>query len=225
VPSRTRWASRVPISPRRSRRAVQRTRVPYTKHDDALLSEVRRRRLCPGQLRLSPRDRAGDAASAKSRGGSGNRKRVYRVMRDEGLLARYTGRVSRAHDGKSVTLKSNLRWRSAAVEIPCRSGERVAGRLCPRWLMVESVKQRASTRWRRRRPSNGSPTTDRPIRPRRRANLGAPWAARLHDARVLPRVQRHGRVLRQEFQTRLRLPKPPRRRPDCHAAAARRMGR
>jgi transposase InsO family protein len=55
-----------------------------------------------------------------------NHKRVYRVMRSNGLLlARYTGKSSRTHDGVIITLKSNLRWCSDSFEIRCWNGERV----------------------------------------------------------------------------------------------------
>lgn len=70
-----------------------------------------------------------------------NHKRVYRLMRQYGLLlARHTGkRIIRPHDGKVITLKSNLRWCSDAFEIPCWNGEvvRVAFSLdcCDREVM------------------------------------------------------------------------------------------
>ena len=70
-----------------------------------------------------------------------NHKRVYRLMKQNGLLlARHTGKRSvRQHDGKVITLKSNLRWCSDAFEIPCWNGEviRVAFSLdcCDRELM------------------------------------------------------------------------------------------
>lgn len=55
-----------------------------------------------------------------------NPKRVYRVMRDAGLLLqRATGKRTRTHEGRVVTLKSNLRWCSDAFEIRCWNGERV----------------------------------------------------------------------------------------------------
>lgn len=56
-----------------------------------------------------------------------NHKRVYRIMRQNGLLlARYTGKkTTKAHDGKVITLKSNLRWCSDVFEIPCWNGETV----------------------------------------------------------------------------------------------------
>jgi len=55
-----------------------------------------------------------------------NHKRVYRVMKAAGLLLpRYTGRVERPHDGKVITLKSNLRWCSDSFEIRCWNGEKV----------------------------------------------------------------------------------------------------
>ena len=58
--------------------------------------------------------------------GTVNHKRVYRVLRDAGLLlARHTGKPTRTHDGKIITLKSDLRWCSDGFEIRCWSGERV----------------------------------------------------------------------------------------------------
>jgi putative transposase len=55
-----------------------------------------------------------------------NHKRVYRVMRREKLLLeRSTGRPHRVHDGVIVTLKSDLRWCSAAFEVWCWNRERV----------------------------------------------------------------------------------------------------
>lgn len=54
-----------------------------------------------------------------------NHKRVYRIMRQHGmLLARHTGkRPNRPHEGKVITLKSNLRWSSDIFELPCQNGE------------------------------------------------------------------------------------------------------
>lgn len=56
-----------------------------------------------------------------------NHKRVYRIMRLHGLLlARHTGkRPERPHEGKVITLRSNLRWSADAFEIACQSGETV----------------------------------------------------------------------------------------------------
>lgn len=78
-----------------------------------------------------------------------NHKRVYRIMKQNGmLLARHTGKkTTRPHDGKVVTLKSNLRWCSDAFEIPCWNGEvvRVAFSLdcCDR----EAMSYVATTGW------------------------------------------------------------------------------
>lgn len=54
-----------------------------------------------------------------------NHKRVYRIMKQNGLLlTRYKGkRPTRPHDGKVITLKSNLRWCSDVFEIPCWNSE------------------------------------------------------------------------------------------------------
>lgn len=56
-----------------------------------------------------------------------NHKRVYRIMRLHGmLLARHTGnRPERSHDGKVITLRSNLRWSADAFEVSCWNGEKV----------------------------------------------------------------------------------------------------
>lgn len=70
-----------------------------------------------------------------------NHKRVYRIMKqNELLLPRYTGRVDeRCHDGKVITLKSNMRWCSDGFEIRCWNKEvvRVAFSLdcCDREVM------------------------------------------------------------------------------------------
>jgi transposase InsO family protein len=54
-----------------------------------------------------------------------NAKRVYRLMKKHGLLlAQHTGRRRpREHDGKVVTLRSNVRWCSDTLEFTCWNGE------------------------------------------------------------------------------------------------------
>jgi putative transposase len=56
-----------------------------------------------------------------------NAKRVYRLMKKHGLLlARHTGRRRpREHDGRVVTLRSNVRWCSDSLEFTCWNGELV----------------------------------------------------------------------------------------------------
>ncbi|WP_115304915.1 IS3 family transposase [Legionella maceachernii] len=55
-----------------------------------------------------------------------NHKRVYRIMKQNDLLLpAYGKRPSRTHDGKIITLKSNLRWCSDCFTIQCANGERV----------------------------------------------------------------------------------------------------
>ena len=55
-----------------------------------------------------------------------NHKRVYRAMKREGLLlTRFTGKITRPHEGKVMTARSNMRWCSDSFEIRCWSGERV----------------------------------------------------------------------------------------------------
>ena len=54
-----------------------------------------------------------------------NAKRVYRLMKKQGLLlARHTGRRSALeHDGQVATLRSNVRWCSFGLEFTCWNGE------------------------------------------------------------------------------------------------------
>ncbi len=54
-----------------------------------------------------------------------NAKRVYRLMKKQGLLLeRHTGRRRvREHDGQVATIRSNSRWCSDALEFTCWSGE------------------------------------------------------------------------------------------------------
>lgn len=57
-----------------------------------------------------------------------NHKRVYRVMRDYGLLLqRHTGRPldTRGHDGRIAVSRSDRRWCSDGFEIACDNRERV----------------------------------------------------------------------------------------------------
>ena len=58
-----------------------------------------------------------------------NHKRVYRIMQAHSLLLarRYTQRPALAHNGKVVTLRSNLRWCSDGFEVACWNGEVVRG--------------------------------------------------------------------------------------------------
>ena len=54
-----------------------------------------------------------------------NHKRIYRLMSQNGmLLQRYTGKPpGRAHDGKIITIRPNLRWTSDGLEIACWNGQ------------------------------------------------------------------------------------------------------
>lgn len=57
-----------------------------------------------------------------------NHKRVYRVMREHGLLlSRHQGRPpdTRAHDGRIAVDASDVRWCSDGFEISCQNRERV----------------------------------------------------------------------------------------------------
>lgn len=55
-----------------------------------------------------------------------NHKRVYRIMKQNNLLLpAYGKKVTRTHDGRIITLKSNLRWCSDCFILQCANGERV----------------------------------------------------------------------------------------------------
>ena len=57
-----------------------------------------------------------------------NHKRVYRVMRDEGLLLYRLGQrplSTRRHEGVVAVQESNQRWCSDGLELACDNGERV----------------------------------------------------------------------------------------------------
>ncbi|WP_231580186.1 IS3 family transposase [Pseudorhodobacter wandonensis] len=58
-----------------------------------------------------------------------NHKRVYRIMQAQNLLLarRYPERSDRAHNGKVVTMRSNLRWCSDGFEFTCWNGDIVCG--------------------------------------------------------------------------------------------------
>jgi transposase InsO family protein len=59
-----------------------------------------------------------------------NHKRIYRLMSQNGmLLQRYTGKPpGRAHDGKIITIRPNLRWTSDGFEIACWNSQVVVTR-------------------------------------------------------------------------------------------------
>ena len=55
-----------------------------------------------------------------------NHKRVYRVMKEHGLLLqRHAGGAERRHDGRIAVEQPDLRWCSDAFEVACDNGERV----------------------------------------------------------------------------------------------------
>ena len=157
-----------------------------------------------------------------------NHKRIYRLMSQNGmLLQRYTGKPpGRAHDGKIITIRPNLRWTSDGFEIACWNGQvvRVAFALdtCDRevmaWcastggitgemirdLMLESDEQRFGAATLRIR-SSGSRTTAAAIERMRRSTLRSAGPRSMLHAGAQSAVERHGRVVRQNLQARLRL--------------------
>ena len=54
-----------------------------------------------------------------------NHKRVYRIMKTNNLLLERSGfdRPERAHDGKVIVMRSNLRWCSDGLEFACWNGD------------------------------------------------------------------------------------------------------
>ena len=58
-----------------------------------------------------------------------NHKRVYRIMQAHNLLLarRYTERPELTHEGKVITMRSNIRWCSDGFEFSCWNGEVVRG--------------------------------------------------------------------------------------------------
>ena len=58
-----------------------------------------------------------------------NHKRVYRIMQAHNLLLarRYTERLELTHEGKVMTMRSNIRWCSDGFEFTCWNGDVVRG--------------------------------------------------------------------------------------------------
>jgi putative transposase len=106
----------------------RRARRPYRKTDDAWLVPMVRatvdQRPTYGYRRVGALLNRQLATLGKP---AANHKRVYRIMRQNGLLlARHTGMGRQVpHDGVVRTLRSNLRWCSDVLEVPCWNGENV----------------------------------------------------------------------------------------------------
>ncbi len=107
-----------------SLRAGPTARERYQMNDESLLKRIRvvvDARPTYGYRRVAACLNRGVSPSGRV-----NHKRVYRVMRDAKLLLpKHTGKISRPHTGKVITLKSNLRWCSDGFEIRCWNGEKV----------------------------------------------------------------------------------------------------
>ncbi len=55
-----------------------------------------------------------------------NHKRVYRIMRNAGLILSKSGkRTERVHEGKIITLHSNTRWCSDGFEFKCVTSQQI----------------------------------------------------------------------------------------------------
>ena len=105
---------------------AKKPRGPYRKlEDDTLVQLVRRlvdERPTYGYRRITA---LANRELARAGEPSVNHKRVFRIMRQNGmLLARHTGRrTGRVHDGKVIVMRSNLRWCSDGFEISCWNGD------------------------------------------------------------------------------------------------------
>lgn len=102
-------------------------RGPYRKPEDdvllPLIKEITDVRETSGYPRVTVRLNRVLAKLGKPRV---NRKRVYRIMKQNNLLLeRHTARPERVHEGKIITLKSDMRWCSDIFEIGCWNGERI----------------------------------------------------------------------------------------------------
>jgi len=104
----------------------KRSRSAYTKAgDEELLPLIRRlvdARPTYGYRRIAALLKRALTAESKA---SANHKRIYRIMKQHGLLlAKHSGRRNgRTHDGKVVVMRSNLRWCSDGFEINCWNGD------------------------------------------------------------------------------------------------------
>ena len=100
---------------------------PSTPADAELLEEIRdviSSRATYGYRRTTAIIRRHRCAAGRP---AANHKRVYRLMRAHGLLLRrcFGDRRTRVHDGKVITLKSDLRWCTDVFEVRTWNGDRV----------------------------------------------------------------------------------------------------
>lgn len=107
--------------------ADRRTRARYTIQDDKwllpMIQEVTAKRPTYGYRRVAALLNLELLKVGKS---MVNHKRVYRIMKQNHLLLkRHTGKPSRTHDGKVITLRSNTRWCSDSFVVQCWNGDRV----------------------------------------------------------------------------------------------------
>jgi transposase InsO family protein len=110
----------------RAKQKTQSFRSRYDKADDAwllpLIRELVDYRVTYGYRRICAllNRKLGEMGKACV-----NHKRVYRIMHQNGLLLTgHTGkRPPLSHEGKVITLRSNLRWCSDGFEIACWNGQ------------------------------------------------------------------------------------------------------
>jgi transposase InsO family protein len=99
-------------------------RAGYTKADDAALL-ARIRKIVDDRQSYGYR-RVHAMLNREAGAERVNHKRVYRVMKEAKLLfVRNHKRPERIHEGKVITLKSDMRWCSDMFEVRCWNGEKV----------------------------------------------------------------------------------------------------
>lgn len=106
----------------------KRTRECYTKKEDQWLVPMIRSVIDKHVTYGYPRTTAVLRKELLSSGKEPvNKKRVYRIMKENDLCSqRHTGKATRTHTGKIITLMSNLRWCSDIMAINCWNGDRVS---------------------------------------------------------------------------------------------------
>lgn len=106
-----------------SKNEAPKRRKKFNKKEDGLLvgsiKEVLKERPTYGYRRIT-------IILRKKLGTALNHKKIYRIMKEHQLLLqRYAPKPLRVHDGKVITLRSNLRWCSDIFAIQCWNGDRV----------------------------------------------------------------------------------------------------
>jgi putative transposase len=111
----------------RLRSSREAKRKPYVKSDDDWVVP-RIRKICDGRASYGYRRVTAFLNRELLKEGRSrlNHKRIYRIMNEHKLLLqKHNGKPTRTHDGKVITLKSNLRWCSDTMKIRCWNDETI----------------------------------------------------------------------------------------------------